>query len=71
MTYNNSGSMAKGPKDLNQTAFDIVARSIGEPTSDEIAKTQSGGTARAKSLTPERRSEIAKLAAAKRWHPAG
>ncbi len=28
-----------------------------------------GGAARAKSMTPERRAEIAKKAAAKRWRP--
>ncbi len=28
-----------------------------------------GGAARAKSMTPERRAEIARLAAAKRWRP--
>jgi hypothetical protein len=59
--------MAKGPKDLNQTAFDLVARSTGNPTSDEIERAAKGGKARKEALTPERRSEIAKAAAAKRW----
>ena len=62
--------MAKGPKDFSQTAFDLVARSTGTPTTDDLAKLErvtKGGEARSESLTAERRSEIAKAAAAKRW----
>lgn len=63
-------TVAKASKDFNQTAFDIVARSTGTPTTDELAKsanTREGGKARAEKLTPERRSEIARAAAGKRW----
>jgi len=62
--------MAKGPKDTNQLAFDAVARLTGGSTSQNIDRAQKGGEARAEALTPERRSEIAKAAAAKRWSPA-
>ena len=64
--------MAKGPKDFSQTAFDLVARSTGTPTTDELAKIEraaKGGKARAESLSDEQRSEIAKAAAVKRWAP--
>jgi len=59
--------MAKGPKDFSQTAFDVVARSTGGPTTDELENARKGATARKESLSPERRSEIAKKAAAARW----
>jgi len=36
-----------------------------DPTAKALGK--KGGTARAKSMTPERRAEIAQQAAAKRW----
>ncbi len=61
--------MAKGPKDLNQAAFDIVAQSTGQPTSDKLDRAKKGGQARSEKLTPEQRSEIARAAAEKRWHP--
>ena len=64
-------TVAKGPKDFSQTAFDIVARSTGTPTTDDIAKTErakKGAEARSEKLTPEQRSEIARVAASKRWH---
>ena len=66
-------------KDINTTAFDIVQQAIGEvvpePIDDKKKAAQEsgrrgglkGGTARAATLTPEQRSEIAKKAAAKRW----
>ena len=62
-------------KDINQTAFDVVRRATDEiPEQVESAKAQAGrkggqrgGASRAKALTAERRSEIAKKAAAARW----
>ena len=60
----------KGPRDSRQAAFDIVARSTDTLTTDDLAKSQrtaKGGKARAGSLADEQRSEIAKVAAAKRW----
>jgi hypothetical protein len=60
--------MAKGPRDLNQTAFDIVARATGsDASSSKVDRASKGGAARKSSLTPEQRSEIAKKAAAARW----
>lgn len=73
----------KRPRDPNQLAkliVDIASGEASEPT--PAAATQhkdpaavslgrrgglKGGTARAASLTPEQRSEIARKAAAKRW----
>ncbi len=66
-------------KDFSQLAFDVVQQAIGEvvpePIDDKKKAAQEsgrrgglkGGTARAATLTPEQRSEIAKKAAAKRW----
>lgn len=67
-------------KDFTQIAFDVVARATGEapaaPDVDPKKKAaiesgrkggQKGGTARAKKLTAEERSEIAKKAAEARW----
>jgi hypothetical protein len=62
--------MPKGPKDFNQSAFDLVALSTGTPTTDDLARTaraQKGSEARNEALTPEKRSQIAKTAANKRW----
>lgn len=66
--------------DLNQLAAAIVAEATGEveltpeqPEKNKAAQELGrlgglkGGKARAEKLTPERRSEIAKKAAAKRW----
>lgn len=74
--------MPKGPKGEHRPA-DIVGASVmiariatGEvsDTPDDDGKDKAaqemgrkGGAARAKSMTPERRAEIAKAAAAKRW----
>jgi hypothetical protein len=72
--------MAKGPKgekraaDLNRRAFDIVRIASGE-IEDQAPRRRSGavdlgrkgGAARAKKMTPQRRSEIAKKAAKARW----
>lgn len=65
-------------KDINETAFSIVQQAIGEAESEESTKDQAavesgrkgglkGGKERAKKLTDEERSEIAKKAAEARW----
>ena len=66
-------------KDINQTAFSIVQQATDETPPEPIDEKKKaaqdagrrgglkGGTARAATLTPEQRSEIAKKAAAKRW----
>jgi len=71
---------SKGRKDLNQLAASIVAQATDEEPKqpDQPEKNPAavalgrlggikGGAARAAKLSPERRSEIAKKAAAKRW----
>ena len=73
----------KRPRDANQLAKLIVDIATGEvedraPTPEEQGKDPAavslgrrgglkGGRARAKSMTPERRSEISKAAAKARW----
>jgi hypothetical protein len=69
----------KRPRDLNQWAKRMVDLATGdaedrEPTPEErgvdpaaSAMGKKGGPARAASMTPERRKEIAKKAAEKRW----
>lgn len=73
--------MPKRPRDANQLAKMIVDLSTGEIDEPEPEKTEKnpaavslgrlgglkGGKARADSLTPERRKEIAKQAAQSRW----
>ena len=69
--------MTKGVRrDTNTLAFDIVQQVTGQkpkPAKNESAVASGrlgglkGGKARAKTLTPEQRSQIAKKAAAKRW----
>jgi hypothetical protein len=62
-------------KDLNQLAHSILRQATGEePKPQESLKAKSGrsgglkgGTSRAAKLTPERRAEIARNAAASRW----
>lgn len=71
----------KLPTDINKRAKSIVDIATSE-SKDEVLTPDGknaaavalgrlgglkGGTARANRLTPERRAEIAKLAAAKRW----
>ena len=57
--------------DVNTLAFKIVQQSIGEEPKKKIQPaTAKRGHARAAALTPERRKEIAKKAAAKRWDSA-
>lgn len=68
-------SPSKGRKDLNQTAFAVVQQATGEvePPKESAAQESGrrgglkGGKERAKKLTAEQRSEIARKAAAKRW----
>ena len=70
------------PHDANSFAFDIVQQVIGEKPKEQVAELPEknpaavslgrlgglkGGKARADTLTPERRKEIAKKAAKKRW----
>ncbi len=73
---------SKRPKDVNQLAKSILDIATGE--TEDTVKTSDGknaaavalgrlggkigGRARANSLTQERRTEIAKKAAEKRWH---
>jgi hypothetical protein len=68
----------KRPRDPNQLAKLVVDLATGDRTEErpadptpaqEFARSggRVGGPARAKSLTPEQRREIAKKAAAKRW----
>jgi hypothetical protein len=79
----NRSSKPKRPVDFNSRAFQSVAILTGttppEPDSEPEDPVKAaaallgrrgglkGGTARAASLTPERRREIAQKAAAKRW----
>jgi hypothetical protein len=74
-------SKHQGPKDINETAFDVVQRAIGAVPRDEPEDTTKnphavalgklggvkGGKARAKALSAKKRSEIARKAAAARW----
>ena len=75
-------SSKKNPKDVNQLAASIVDQATSEePETEEKGDGKNpaavalgrlggkkGGPARAKKLTPEQRSEIAKKAAAARWN---
>jgi hypothetical protein len=78
---NRSSKRGQGPEDINQIAFRVVQQATGQipkeqapdPTKNPAAVTLGrlgglkGGKARAASLTPERRKEIAKKAVEKRW----
>jgi hypothetical protein len=82
---NRSSKPQKRPRDFNERAFQSVAILTGaaEPPPEEEPKDPlraaaaelgrrgglKGGKARAEKLTPEKRSEIAKKAAAARWRP--
>lgn len=68
----------KRPRDANQLAKMIVDLATGAVSEDKAAPLTpaqefarsgglKGGAARREALTPERRAEIAKKAAAKRW----
>ena len=74
----------KRPRDVNELAFLTVQLATGQTTEEPEAPAKEGkmqaavelgrlggkkgGPARAQSMTPERRSEIAKKAADARWH---
>jgi hypothetical protein len=76
---NRSSKRGQGPPDPNVLAFSIVQQATGqapkleEPVKNPAAVTLGrlgglkGGKARADSLTPQKRKEIAKKAAEKRW----
>ena len=54
--------------DVNTLAYKIVKESIGEALfKKKNPRASKRGDARAKALTPERRSQIASKAAKKRW----
>lgn len=64
----------KRPRDLNQWAKRMVDLATGDEAEEENATVvrarkggEVGGRARAKALTPEQRSEIARAAAEARW----
>ena len=63
-------------QDLNERAFSIVQQITGEAPKEEPSNAKGrvgglkGGAARAKALTKEQRSEIARVAAAARWKKA-
>lgn len=65
----------KRPRDTNQLAKFVIDAATGQmPDAPETAKVArarkgglKGGAARAKTLTPEQRSEIAHIAAHARW----
>jgi len=55
-------------RDSNTLAFQIVQQATGEaPVKRRDPRAKARGEARAAGLSPERRSEIARVAAAKRW----
>jgi len=63
----------KRPRDVNQLAKLITDIATGDADETDtrdpaaVAMGSKGGKARASKMTPERRTEIAKAAAAKRW----
>ena len=68
----------RSSKDLNQTAFNIVQQSTGQPPKPTVEKNPAavalgrlgglkGGIARAESLSKDQRVQIAKKAALSRW----
>ena len=64
----------KRPRDFSQAAKLVVDIATGQVDDNETAKTvrarkggTKGGPARARALTDEQRSEIARAAAAARW----
>jgi hypothetical protein len=55
-------------RDHNMLAFQIVQQATGQaPSKKRNPKAKARGEARAAALSPEKRSEIAKAAAKKRW----
>jgi hypothetical protein len=63
----NERTKKRGPEDVNEIAFRVASQTTGAKTPPKIARAKKGGVARAKSLTPEKRSEIAQKGAKKRW----
>ena len=67
----------KRPRDTNQLAKAIVGIATGEkqPEGKTTVRARkagaAGGPARARTLTPEQRSEIAREAASARWRKGG
>jgi len=73
----------QGPEDVNEIAFRVTQEATGEaPSEPKREKNQAavalgrlggakGGKARAASLSPERRKEIAEKAARARWSHRG
>ena len=62
----------KRPRDVNQLARHVVALAVGDAEDKKpLASARKGGLigskARNKSLTPQQRSEIARVAASARW----
>ncbi len=62
----------QGPPDVNELAYRVVAAVTSEepeevPDARQVESGRKGGEARAKSLTPEQRSDIARKGAAARW----
>ena len=64
----------RDPAQLAKLMIDIATGEIADGAPDDgkdkaaQAMGRKGGASRAKSMTPERRAEIAKVAAAKRWN---
>ena len=57
----------KRPGDVVGNAVHCCRVLVGEAEETHTGKQRNGGKARAESLSPERRSEIARKAAAARW----
>ena len=75
-----SAKKPKRPRDTNQLAKLIADIATGEAVEKDpnegkdpaaVALGRKGGKSRAASMAPERRAEIAKKAAAKRWAKSG
>ena len=75
---NRSSNRGKGHEDANTLAYRIAQQATGEAPKQEPKKNPAavslgrlgglkGGKARAEKLTPEKRVQIAKRAAEKRW----
>lgn len=74
-----SSKLKSKPRDLNQLAAAVVGEATGDAPHEELDERNpaavalgrlggaKGGPARAKALSPEQRSAIAKKAAAARW----
>ena len=61
----------RASRDFNQIAkrvVDVATGQIIEPSRAKPPGKAKGGNARAAGMSPERRSEIARKAAAARWH---